>query len=81
MHNKKTLEIQGFFGADDRDRTDDLVLTKDALYRLSYISNYLHIIANNPPLVKGCGRLFEISSQISFLQEFLRLSGYFSSAS
>ena len=24
-------------GADDRDRTGDLVLTKDALYRLSYI--------------------------------------------
>ena len=52
MHNKKTLEYQGFFGADDRDRTDDLVLTKDALYRLSYISDYLNIISNIADIVK-----------------------------
>ena len=32
-------------GADDRDRTGDLVLTKDALYRLSYIGR---IHAPNP---------------------------------
>ena len=29
-----------FSGADDRDRTDDLILTKDTLCRLSYISNF-----------------------------------------
>lgn len=52
LHNKKTLEIQGFFGADDRDRTDDLVLTKDALYRLSYISDCPTIITNFLSIVK-----------------------------
>ena len=34
----------GIFGADDRSRTDDLILTKDALYLLSYISVTLNII-------------------------------------
>ena len=29
-----------FAGADDRIRTGDLILTKDALYRLSYISTF-----------------------------------------
>ena len=40
---KKTPEIrrfQVFFGAADQIRTGDLILTKDALYRLSYSSKY-----------------------------------------
>ena len=32
------IEISGFFGAVTQIRTGDLILTKDALYRLSYIS-------------------------------------------
>ena len=39
--NKKSIEnnLSIFcFGADNRSRTGDLILTKDALYRLSYIS-------------------------------------------
>lgn len=70
LYNKKTLENQGFFGADDRDRTDDLVLTKDALYRLSYISDYLPIIAKNLPFVKSIGRFVAIPSQVFFLDCF-----------
>ena len=34
---KKTYKISG---ADDRDRTDDLTLTKGVLYQLSYISGF-----------------------------------------
>ena len=40
---KKTPEIrrfQVFFGAADQIRTGDLILTKDALYRLSYSSKW-----------------------------------------
>ena len=37
--NKKPLPEQGFFhGADSRNRTGDLILTKDVLCRLSHIS-------------------------------------------
>ena len=32
------IAITDFFGADDQIRTGDLILTKDALYRLSYSS-------------------------------------------
>ena len=32
------VAITGFFGAADQIRTGDLILTKDALYRLSYSS-------------------------------------------
>ena len=36
---KKPLQnLQRFSGADTQIRTGDLILTKDALYRLSYIS-------------------------------------------
>lgn len=41
MENKKPRAVAalGFlYGADTRIRTGDLILTKDALYRLSYIS-------------------------------------------
>ncbi len=35
----ETAWLRGFsFGADNRSRTGDLILTKDALYLLSYIS-------------------------------------------
>ena len=39
-HAKTLVKDQGLLshGADDRDRTDDLILTKDVLYRLSYVS-------------------------------------------
>ena len=33
-----TVEVTGFFGAVTQIRTGDLILTKDALYRLSYNS-------------------------------------------
>ena len=33
-----TIEVTGFFGAVTQIRTGDLILTKDALYRLSYNS-------------------------------------------
>ena len=42
-NQKKTPEIrrfQVFFGAADQIRTGDLILTKDALYRLSYSSEF-----------------------------------------
>ena len=35
---RKTVISDGFNGADGRIRTGDLILTKDALYLLSYIS-------------------------------------------
>ena len=35
------IAITDFFGAADQIRTGDLILTKDALYRLSYISAFL----------------------------------------
>ena len=35
---KRTCIPASPYGADDRIRTGDLILTKDALYRLSYIS-------------------------------------------
>ena len=35
---KKALKIKAFTGAATRIRTGDLILTKDALYRLSYSS-------------------------------------------
>ena len=43
IRNKKTPEIrrfQVFRGAAGRIRTADLILTKDALYRLSYSSEF-----------------------------------------
>ena len=37
--NPQTITVWGFsYGADDQNRTGDLILTKDVLYRLSYIS-------------------------------------------
>ena len=38
---KKNRHFWRFFQADDQIRTGDLILTKDALYRLSYISAFL----------------------------------------
>ena len=38
--------LTGFSGADTRIRTGDLILTKDALYLLSYISMLLHRATN-----------------------------------
>ena len=37
------------FGANTQSRTGDLILTKDALYRLSYISEYLERVAGIEP--------------------------------
>ena len=37
-NKEKNLLFAGSCGADDQIRTGDLILTKDALYRLSYIS-------------------------------------------
>ena len=39
--NKKDLHFCKSYGADTRIRTGDLILTKDALYLLSYISIFL----------------------------------------
>ena len=39
--NRKNRHFWRFFQADDQIRTGDLILTKDALYRLSYISAFL----------------------------------------
>ena len=41
-NNKKALRFCKTSGADTRIRTGDLILTKDALYLLSYISTLLH---------------------------------------
>lgn len=44
-------------GAHDRIRTGDLVLTKDTLYRLSYVGAYAtRIIGAPPPAFKPAGR-------------------------
>ena len=42
INNKKDLHFCKSCGADTRIRTGDLILTKDALYLLSYISTLLH---------------------------------------
>ena len=42
QNNKKDLHFCKSYGADTRIRTGDLILTKDALYLLSYISTLLH---------------------------------------
>ena len=42
QNNKKDLQVCKSCGADTRIRTGDLILTKDALYLLSYISTLLH---------------------------------------
>ena len=44
--NKKDLHFCKSCGADTRIRTGDLILTKDALYLLSYISMLLHRATN-----------------------------------
>ena len=44
--NKKDLHFCKSSGADTRIRTGDLILTKDALYLLSYISMLLHRATN-----------------------------------
>ncbi len=38
ISKRKASRFDWLYGADDRIRTGDLILTKDALYRLSYIS-------------------------------------------
>ena len=40
QNQEKNLHFCRFSGADGRIRTGDLILTKDALYRLSYISAF-----------------------------------------
>ena len=45
-NNKKDLHFCKSYGADTRIRTGDLILTKDALYLLSYISMLLHRATN-----------------------------------
>ena len=58
-YNKSaTAQMDGgtFVGAANRIRTDDLVITNDVLYRLSYSSIALgngDIITGSPSLVKG----------------------------
>ena len=37
-----------FYGADNRTWTDDLILTKDALYLLSYTSKFLGSLKREP---------------------------------
>ena len=46
QNNKKVLHFCKTYGADTRIRTGDLILTKDALYLLSYISMRLHRATN-----------------------------------
>ena len=46
QNNKKPVISDWFSGADTRIRTGDLILTKDALYLLSYISTLLHRATN-----------------------------------
>ena len=46
QNNKKDLHFCKTSGADTRIRTGDLILTKDALYLLSYISMLLHRATN-----------------------------------
>ena len=46
QNNKKDLHFCKSSGADTRIRTGDLILTKDALYLLSYISTLLHRATN-----------------------------------
>ena len=40
-NNKSPCKTRTFNGADNRNRTGDLILTKDVLYHLSHISNEL----------------------------------------
>ena len=63
----QTAYSKDFAGADIQIRTGDLILTKDALYRLSYISNRqqsdLIIISQLPSLVKRKNKKNEIFSR------------------
>ena len=60
--NQKTPSREDlvFFGAGNQNRTDDLVITNDVLYRLSHTSISLDydIIPNKNPFVKGYFEFF-----------------------
>jgi hypothetical protein len=43
------------FGGGERDRTDDLLLAKQALSQLSYTPKYVYILANFMPYYGGPG--------------------------
>ena len=62
----ETLVFTGLLtGADDQNRTGDLILTKDALYRLSYISNrwdYIKWITRIQPLFQKINLLYKYFS-------------------
>ena len=62
-------------GAANQSRTDDLVLTKDALYQLSHsstqlVSNCLAIITKLYPFVNLFSEFFKLFSQLSLLFYF-----------
>jgi hypothetical protein len=65
--------------ARDRDRTGDLILTKDALYRLSYASDPHHLRAGDGARTRDpqLGRL--MLYQLSYTRDFVRVTAAFSS--
>ena len=62
--DKKSIAIAMDFGAGNQNRTDDLVITNDVLYRLSHTSKYslclddLSIISNKFRFVKPFFQIF-----------------------
>ena len=66
IKSPETLVFTGLLtGADDQNRTGDLILTKDALYRLSYISNrwdYIKWITRIQPLFQKINLLYKYFS-------------------
>ena len=63
ISKRKASRFDWLYGADDRIRTGDLILTKDALYRLSYISASFDarlIILYPAPKCKGFDKIFVV---------------------
>ena len=78
--NEKILkvELSGFFGAGNQNRTDDLVITNDVLYRLSHTSACDFVIIPNPfefvnPFLKN---IFVFSVFLAFLRFLHRQSRF-----
>ena len=64
-------------GAYDRNRTGDLILTKDALYRLSYVGSCLPLRKLSRRHKSTTNELIQYLSFFSFQMLFLKKSGFF----
>ena len=73
-------KVNGIYGADNRIRTGDLVLTKDVLYLLSHISNYTGVgslLPNTGYYIRLFIKLQAFFIFILYLPLFAGRSGYY----